>query len=171
MLAPPIEVKMTAHQIAMARLHLLYVVPLARKSGWMVLGIFALLSVTLHWFFGGRFSTWAEYLTGFFAIGGSWFLLNYTRERGRKDVARMYEEGFSLTLREEGLLYQVGEAFEVLPWEKFTRLKVASSWLFLYFDSHWALIIPRSSFQSKEEEATWISKAGERIANQNAKES
>lgn len=163
MLAEPIHVKMSNHQIAMARINVTYVEPLKKKSAWMILGVFMILSVVANLTGGGRFESIAEMLIGLVAIAGSWFLFTYTRERGNKEAARMYDEGFTLTLREEGLLYQVGEAFEILPWSKFGKSLRTSKWFYLYFTTHWALIIPRSSFPTDERFQAWMKVAEEKI--------
>lgn len=163
MMAEPIQIKMSNHEIAMARIHVSYVEPLKKKSAWIILGLFMILSFVANFTLGGRFESVAEMLIGLVAIAGSWFLFNYTRERGNKEAARMYVEGFTLTLREEGVLYQVGEAFEILPWSKFGKSLRTRKWFYLYFTSNWALIIPRSSFSTEEKFLAWMKVAENRI--------
>lgn len=165
MIAPPIEIQMTAHQIAVARMHLLYFRPLLKLTSWLIFAGVLAISTWWSWMVDGP-GVPGRWLAGFFALVGSWLLLNYSRERGRKEVARMYREGFSLTLREDGLLYQVGESFEVLPWAKFNRGLLTRHWYYLFFDSTWALIIPRRSFETVDDYRHWAALASARIPAQ-----
>lgn len=165
LLAEPVEIKMTKHQIAMARLYVVYVLPLAKKSGWIILSVVLALSLLANEAMGGDSQSAGEVLITIFGLGGSWFLLNYTRERGNKEAARMYLEGFSLTLRDDGVLYQVGEAFEVLPWAKFAKVLKTKSWIYLYFDTQWALIIPRTAFASTAAFDRWEQAAAKKLAH------
>lgn len=168
MLTEPIEIKMSAHEIALARLNVLYLLPLRKKSGWLILIVVFALSAAANLLTGGSVETIGELAVGFVAVAGSWLAFNYTRERGNKAAARMYVEGFTLTQREEGLLYQVGEAFEILPWAKFSKVTGSRRWIYLYFSNQWALIIPRTSFASDEKYQAWLKSAAANISKQEA---
>ena len=160
----PIIVQMSAHQIAVARIYVQYILPMRQRSGWLILATIAAFSLALRYVIEGAESiVFGELFIGALILGGSWLLLVYTRERSQKSASRMYIEGFRLSARADGLEYRVGEAFEILAWDKFEKSLITKSWVFLYFSARWALIVPRTSFKNDDEYQAWFAFAQSQI--------